>query len=123
RFATSTERMPRAWLAAVEKNGHGELPREPIAVDEQIVEMMLMGLRLEDGIDLSRLEKRCGRQLQACVDQAALDSFVAEGWLLLSEQRLQATAEGFLRLNAILCALLDRSPAMAYAEPELAFGG
>ena len=123
RFATSTERMPRAWLAAVEKNGHGELPREPIAVDEQIVEMMLMGLRLEDGIDLSRLEKRCGRQLQACVDQAALDSFVAEGWLLLSDQRLQATAEGFLRLNAILCALLDRSPAMAYAEPELAFGG
>lgn len=123
RFATCTERMPRAWLAAVEENGHGELPREPISGDEQVVEMMLMGLRLEDGIDLSRLEKRCGRALEACVDKAALDSFVAEGWLLRSEQRLRATAEGFLRLNAILGALLDPSPSMAYADPDLAFGG
>ena len=123
RFATCTERMPRAWLAAAEKNGHGELRREHIADDEQIVEMLLMGLRLEDGVDLPMLEKRCSRPLQACVNQAALDDFVAEGWLLRSDQRLKATAEGFLRLNAILGALLDRSPSMAYAEPELAFGG
>ena len=52
RFATSTERMPRAWLDRVLESGHGELPREPISRDEQVVEMLLMGLRLEDGIDL-----------------------------------------------------------------------
>ena len=34
RVATSTARMPRAWLEQALANGHGERPREPISKDE-----------------------------------------------------------------------------------------
>jgi len=123
RFATSTERMPSTWLKRVEANGHGELPRDPIANDEQIVEMVLMGLRLDDGIDLSRLERLSGRILRETLNMSAIDAFKAEGWLTVDNQQLRATASGLARLNAILSALLDLSPPTPYATKELAFGG
>ncbi|MEM8948927.1 MAG: radical SAM family heme chaperone HemW [Pseudomonadota bacterium] len=107
RFATSTERMPRAWLERALENGHGELPREPISGDEQVVEMLLMGLRLEDGIDISRLERVSGRPLRATLNAWAIERFEEEGWIDLSDRRLRATSEGLARLNAIIGALLD----------------
>ncbi|MGI9499141.1 MAG: radical SAM family heme chaperone HemW [Geminicoccaceae bacterium] len=108
RFATSTERMPRAWLERVETTGHAEQPREPIARDEQVVEMLLMGLRLEDGIDIRRLQHLSGRPLRETLNAEAIAAFEAEGWLHVDDRRLAATAAGLARLNAILTALLDR---------------
>ncbi len=107
RFATSTERMPRAWLEQVLTSGHGELPREPISRDEQVVEMLLMGLRLDDGIDITRLERMGGRPLRETLNAKAIERFEEEGWIDVSGQRLRATAAGLARLNAIIGALLD----------------
>jgi oxygen-independent coproporphyrinogen-3 oxidase len=123
RLATSTERMPRAWLDKVEGNGHGELPRERIAIEDQIVEMVLMGLRLDDGIDLARLKRLSGRGLRDTLNAEAIDGFLEEGWLAIDEGRLYATSEGLQRLNAVLGALLGPLPATPSAAKELAIDG
>ena len=115
RLATSTERMPRAWLERVEKDGHGELQRETIEADEQVVEMLLMGLRLEDGIDVQRLERISRKPLEGTLNAGALTSYRDQGWLRLDGQRLFATEAGFSRLNALIGGLLepDNAPALA----------
>jgi oxygen-independent coproporphyrinogen-3 oxidase len=55
RRATSTERNPEGWAARVESAGQGFVADEPLERDEQADEMLLMGLRMADGLDLARL--------------------------------------------------------------------
>ncbi|MEL6964201.1 MAG: radical SAM family heme chaperone HemW [Pseudomonadota bacterium] len=123
RFATTTTRMPRAWLDKVETEGHSELPRELISINDQIIEMMLMGLRLEEGVDLKRLEQLAGRGWRDILNAAAIDAFFDEGWLTLDETRLQATESGLQRLNAILGSLLTPLSETTPTAKELAMDG
>ena len=60
RVATSTERAPEAWLARVEQHGHGLIEQAPLALSEQADEMLLMGLRIREGVDLARLRALTG---------------------------------------------------------------
>jgi putative oxygen-independent coproporphyrinogen III oxidase len=55
RLATVAEKNPEAWAALVEANGHGFTEMTDISPEEQADEMLLMGLRLREGIDLNRL--------------------------------------------------------------------
>src|SRR3546814_19133141 len=42
RLATATLKTPGAWIASVEKNGHGLEVTDPVSANEQGDEMMLM---------------------------------------------------------------------------------
>jgi putative oxygen-independent coproporphyrinogen III oxidase len=55
RLATVAEKNPEAWAALVEANGHGFTEMTEVSRAEQADEMLLMGLRLREGIDLDRL--------------------------------------------------------------------
>ena len=89
----------------------------------KFIEMVLMGLRLDDGIDLARLERLSGRQLRETLNAEAIDTFLEEGWLAINESRLYATSEGLQRLNAVLSALLSPLPAAPSTVKELAIDG
>jgi oxygen-independent coproporphyrinogen-3 oxidase len=54
-LATNTERNPERWLERVEETGHGIADTETLSPEARTDEMLLMGLRLEEGIDLDRL--------------------------------------------------------------------
>ncbi len=54
-LATVTERNPERWLERVETAGHGIADTETLSPASRTDEMLLMGLRLEEGIDLDRL--------------------------------------------------------------------
>ncbi len=60
RTATVTEKNPEAWAAAVERQGHGLTEVTSLTRAEQADEMLLMGLRLREGIDLDRLARLGG---------------------------------------------------------------
>lgn len=77
RHATATERNPEAWRAAVERDGHGLVQRQPLSDDEQADEFLLMGLRLTEGINLARYNQICGRHLSDSV----LRDLIADGFL------------------------------------------
>jgi putative oxygen-independent coproporphyrinogen III oxidase len=55
RQATVAEKNPEAWAALVEHDGHGYTEMTGLTPAEQADEMLLMGLRLREGIDLERL--------------------------------------------------------------------
>ena len=60
RHATVTEKSPEAWLERVEAAGHGLTDLTPLTPAEEADEMLLMGLRLVEGLDLDRLEAVTG---------------------------------------------------------------
>ena len=106
RTATRTRRLPERWLAAVEGHGHGEEPREPVAAESQLIELLMMGLRLREGVPLARIEAIAGRPWRDGLDPAGLARALAAGWLVLSDERLAATATGRQRLDGVLRALV-----------------
>ena len=55
RFATVAEKNPEAWAALVETHGHGLTEMTELTPTEQADVILLMGLRLREGIDLNRL--------------------------------------------------------------------
>jgi putative oxygen-independent coproporphyrinogen III oxidase len=60
RVATATERHPETWASLVEARGHGIIEDSQLSATEQADEMLLMGLRLREGVDLDRLARLGG---------------------------------------------------------------
>jgi oxygen-independent coproporphyrinogen-3 oxidase len=102
RLATRTMRVPERWLAAVEGLGTGEEPREAVPADAQVLELLMMGLRLAEGVPLQRIERIAGRPLRDCVDAQGLQRALDAGWLELRDERLVASAAGRQRLDGVL---------------------
>jgi putative oxygen-independent coproporphyrinogen III oxidase len=99
---TITERHPEAWLSAVTEIGHGVVEEERLDTDAQGDEMLLMGLRLLEGVDLARFEMLTGHGLNA----ARLAAMQEEGLLeAVANSRIRATLRGRLVLNALIAEL------------------
>jgi putative oxygen-independent coproporphyrinogen III oxidase len=106
RVATEAWRLPRAWLERVELDASGERVRAALSRGEQVEELLVMGLRLAEGIELARLARAGGRPVGELLDPNAIRRFVEDGWLERRPGRLAATVAGRQRLDAILTALL-----------------
>ncbi len=100
--ATQRHRSPERWADAVERDGHGTLERVAVASEARAREMLLMGLRLAEGIDAARFARRTGRTLEAATDPAILEAAIDEDYLVRDHTRLVATARGRLLLDALL---------------------
>ncbi len=107
RHATVTERNPEAWVAAVEDHGHGFTEMTALTQLEQADEMLLMGLRLREGIDLDRLAALGGvRPSRATIeDLARLDLVEITPASLSGAERVRATPRGRFVLNAVVAEL------------------
>ena len=106
RVGTHTLRQPERWLAAVERRGHAEAPREPIPPAAQLTELLMMGLRLAEGVPTARIEAITGRELRQALQAPHLDRLLAADLLRLEAGRLRATPAGRQRLDALLPRLL-----------------
>ncbi|OUJ11037.1 radical SAM family heme chaperone HemW [Acetobacter okinawensis] len=104
--ATRRHRAPEPWAERVERAGTGQTQEEELTPHDRAQEMLLMGLRVYEGINLFRFYARTGIRLEDAVDQSVLAQAIQEGYLNLSAQTLRATPEGRLRLEALLAALV-----------------
>lgn len=102
RRAQMTLKRPEDWLQAVERDGHGTAVDEALNPEEQGDEMLLMGLRLAEGIDLKRYEAISGKPL----DPGRIAALIGDG---LVERRgaaqLRVTPAGFPVLDAVVADL------------------
>jgi oxygen-independent coproporphyrinogen-3 oxidase len=63
----ATERNPEQWADRVERMGHGFNEVAPLTRPEEADEMLLMGMRLKEGLDLGRLSQVVGVHLRPSV--------------------------------------------------------
>jgi len=105
--ATRRHRAPEPWADRVERQGHGSTAEERIGPRDRAREMLLMGLRLTEGIDAGRFAVRTGMALEAALDPDVLGQALEAGYLTHAAGRLAATAEGRLRLDSLLAQLVN----------------
>jgi oxygen-independent coproporphyrinogen-3 oxidase len=106
KLATRQRRAPETWLAAVEAQGHGTEEVTEIAPAERREELLMMGLRLVEGVSRTRFAAETGEAIEEALDPTRLQDLAAAGFLAVDEQGIRATAAGRQRLNAVLAALL-----------------
>ncbi len=105
-LATRRHRAPEPWAERVEREGHGSVEETPVAPRERAREMLLMGLRLTEGVDEARFAARTGVSIDAATEPDTLRRALDEAYLERADGRLRATGEGRLRLNALLALLV-----------------
>ncbi|MGV2106322.1 radical SAM family heme chaperone HemW [Agrobacterium vitis] len=102
KLATATEKHPETWLSAVEQNGHGMVVQDALGSEEQADELLLMGLRLREGVDLARWQQLSGRDPDPVREQFLLEHGFIER---LGNSRLRCTPKGMLVLDAVVADL------------------
>lgn len=102
KIATATERKPEAWLELVEAHGHGMVEQEQLGFDEMADELLLMGLRLTEGVDLARWSQLSGRDPNPEREQTLLEHGFIER---IGNSRLRCTPSGMLILDAVVADL------------------
>jgi oxygen-independent coproporphyrinogen-3 oxidase len=106
KHALRQEKAPETWAARVASDGHATAEDVAISPHERVEEMLMMGLRLEEGVDRARFRAETGIDLWAALDTRGLGDLVEGGFVSLGADRLVATASGRQRLNAVLAKLL-----------------
>ncbi|MGL4635406.1 MAG: radical SAM family heme chaperone HemW [Beijerinckiaceae bacterium] len=102
RRAQSTEKHPENWMQSVQANGHGLVEDEALTTDEQGDELLVMGLRLREGIDLARYTLISGRS----INPKQIEFLVKDGLVEQTNNgQLRVTPAGFPVLDAIVADL------------------
>ena len=98
RFATEQTRMPAAWLS-----GTARETREALTGSDQASEILLMGMRLSEGIDKRRFENLAGHAL----NEQKIANLIGLGMLTAQDNNITVTNQGITVLNGVLRELLD----------------
>jgi putative oxygen-independent coproporphyrinogen III oxidase len=103
RVALAMERHPGTWRSLVADRGHGRVEELVLGPGDQGLELLLMGLRLEEGIAPARYEQIAGHRL----DRGVVADLCQQGLIVHDEARgrLATTAKGRRLLNSVIAAL------------------
>ena len=106
KIATRQHRAPEAWLTGVETAGHATRARDEIDASARLAELVMMGLRLREGIPRAAFQRELGQEPEAALPAASLRLLIDGGFLELDEHALRATDAGRVRLDGLLGRLL-----------------
>jgi putative oxygen-independent coproporphyrinogen III oxidase len=100
RVATQTALAPKAWLDRVSVKSSGTITSQVLSRTDHANELIMMGLRLQDGISLSRIEAVAGAPVTAPAHLIDL------GLIAVHEDCLRATPSGRPLLNQLVTTLM-----------------
>ncbi|MCR9122073.1 MAG: radical SAM family heme chaperone HemW [Phyllobacteriaceae bacterium] len=102
KHVTITERHPETWLHRTQQDGHGIVETEELDPMAQANEMLMMSLRLTEGLDLARHEALGGQAIDAQGLQAMIDLGMVER---VGNARIRATERGRFVLDSVIAEL------------------
>ncbi|MEQ1901824.1 MAG: radical SAM family heme chaperone HemW [Devosia sp.] len=102
RHATAAEKLPFEWEKKVAARGHGLVTDDILTWEEEGDELLVMGLRLREGIDPDRFATLSGRKIeQRQIDELKKIGFVES----LPNGNLRVTDKGWPVLDAVVADL------------------
>ena len=104
--ATRAIKSPEKWLAKVEADASGLAEQVPLTAQQRCEELLLLGLRLSEGLRRPEFRARTGMELENAVKGQALTQLVETGFVELDEAGMRTTRAGQLCLNTVLSQLL-----------------
>lgn len=100
--ATQRHKKPENFLSGIERNAHGISSEDALDASNRATEALLMGLRLAEGIDLTRLSKRTNVPSDTLLNLHALDKIARIGLIQRTGNHVTVTPQGMPLLDAIL---------------------
>jgi oxygen-independent coproporphyrinogen-3 oxidase len=97
RYATEAERRPEAYIAGLQMLQEGWADAGKLPPLDIARELLAMGLRAAEGVDLRRVELVSGKQ----VPRDKLAVFAEQGWVKMQGSELSLTESGRLLADAI----------------------
>ncbi|MDB5506877.1 MAG: coproporphyrinogen oxidase [Devosia sp.] len=102
RHATATEKLPFEWKKRVDARGHGLVTDDILTWEEEGDELLVMGLRLREGIDPGRYQALSGR----AISPRQIADLKGYGFLeTLPNGNLRVTERGWPVLDAVVADL------------------
>jgi len=102
KYATISWRDPARWLEQIARHGRGVEQMTAISRDDRAAELVLMGLRLDEGISLSRYRDVAGLPF----DEIRLGELEQDGFITVTQTRVRVTGKGRTVLNAVIGRLM-----------------
>lgn len=103
RTALINEKIPRKWLQLLSEAEHAIVEEEAVSAEQQAEELILMGLRLEEGVNFSDYTMLKGEKFPIMRVKALQEQGLLEN---IRGQRFKVTKRGRLLLNYITAELL-----------------
>lgn len=107
RSAIMMTHEPMSWLDKVEKQNVGIQTINKISQKELLEELILMGLRLKDGIFNEVFQQFFGRNLQEIFDFSKLQPLENEGLIKIGGDNIKISDKGRILSNAIIAKIAE----------------
>lgn len=101
RLAFEAQRRPADYIDAVRENGVGWISDSELSGEESADEALLMGLRIDEGVDIARIGALRGRP----INPQALEWLAEQGFITLDSGRVKLTARGRIVANSVAAEL------------------
>lgn len=102
KVATQRWRSPERWLDDVAARGHGTAEEQTLDRAARLQELLIMGLRLTEGVSRAAMRRETGGEIEAVLDADAMAALATQGLLHVDDQGLRTTAAGRQRLDGVL---------------------
>jgi putative oxygen-independent coproporphyrinogen III oxidase len=93
---------PQNWLASIAKYSHGIKSFEPLSTIDVTKEILMMGLRLIDGIDQQNLIKFTAKNFNELVSPEFLKKLIDSGLLHYKNQKISLSSSGLMLHSKII---------------------
>jgi coproporphyrinogen III oxidase-like Fe-S oxidoreductase len=101
RIATESCKRPGGYIEAVNQRGISWASEEHLTSEAAADELLLMGLRIDEGVDLARIETLRGRRL----NRDAMAWLVEQGLIVVEGDSLRLTPQARVVTNKIVAEL------------------
>ena len=101
RYALEVQRRPADYIDAVAEHGLGWISETPLTAEERADEMLMMGLRIAEGVELAFVEALRGRP----INREALAWLIEQNLIVRDNGRVRLAPAGRLLANKIAAEL------------------
>ena len=111
KFALENEKNPFVWMKKIKSRDETYYKKQKLTKFEELEEILIMGLRLEEGIDLENVFQNISRDFfNEIVTIEKLEFLTTQGLLekqKKSMRKIQLTDDGILKLDSVVEFLLN----------------
>lgn len=105
-IAHAQVKRPETWIKSVGATGSGMESFEDISAHERAIEALMMGLRLNAGINRDQFKQTIGRDVTHYLNIERLDDLQRDGFIALDDKKLRLTQKGMPVLNTLIAQLV-----------------
>ena len=102
RWAFRTHRGPNRWLSETKKRGNAVVEKFCLSLEEQIIETLMMGLRLRRGISTEHFKNTFNKSICDVITDDPLKILISEGLVEFNSKTFKATALGRQKLDSVV---------------------